>query len=96
MSDNIERVARALCRYNLRITFPVNSAEWIESRVEIEWTMHKQKAEDAIAALRPELEDAERYRWLRNKASHGSITALACTQFADFDAAIDAARQEGK
>lgn len=98
MTDAIERVARALCRYNLRITFPANSAEWIESRVEIEWPMHKQKAEDGIAALRPALEDAARYRWVRSVVcAEGSavISASNGSELRDIDGWVDAARQEG-
>jgi hypothetical protein len=101
MSDQLERVARALCRYNLRITFPANSAEWIESRVEIEWPMHKQKAEDAIAALRPELADARFQREIVQQCF--MLLEIACSgdeRRVKFDALKaqyeGAARQEGK
>jgi len=51
----------------------------------------RQIAEACIEALRPELEDAERYRHVRAKPA-----MLLHLSNKDFDAAIDAARQEQK
>jgi hypothetical protein len=53
MSDQLERVIRSLRHL------------WAQPDATIE-----QFATEAVAALRPELEDAERYRWLRDNEHH--------------------------
>lgn len=69
--EKTETLARAICRYHLRMTFTANSAEWIESRVDVEWVMHTQAADEALEALESTDEqkalraDAERWRkWI--------------------------------
>jgi multidrug resistance efflux pump len=49
----------------------------------------------ATAALEAAQKDAERYRWLRDKASEGTWRELAEVTAAGTDRAIDAARREG-
>jgi hypothetical protein len=49
----------------------------------------------ATAALELAQKDAERYRWLRDKASEGTWRELAEVTAAGTDRAIDAARREG-
>jgi len=82
MSDQLERVAR------VRRTIAQN----------IDWTGPDPDNLDyvtalVIAALRPELEDAARYRWLIDA---GAIRYRLAEGKEQTDAAIDAARQEGK
>jgi hypothetical protein len=89
MNDQIERVARALCKSLTDMDPDEIGIDGVEA-----WRMYEIDAVAAISALADELRNHERYMWLRNKASHGSITALACAQFIEFDAAIDAARRE--
>ena len=61
--EKTETLARAICRYHLRMTFTANSAEWIESRVDVEWVMHTQAADEALEAL----ESTDEQRALRAK-----------------------------
>ena len=100
--ETIVEVARAICRYNLKMTFTANSAEWIESRVNVEWVMHTQAAEEILAALestdehKAERADAERWRyWLREHGWSGYFDDGLTNSESDADiiAAIDKARE---
>ena len=84
--EKTETLARAICRYHLRMTFTANSAEWIESRVDVEWVMHTQAADEALEALESTDEqkalraDAERLNRLQEIFIKGDdVHIVMCT-----------------
>lgn len=122
MSDAIERVARAISESDARQRFELwlNSKflaldgglnewtgqfEYVYPHIQSMWVAWQ----GAIEALRPEFDDAARYRWLRD-ADHGWYVGPEYSTYNDvvvdgeyvnhsaegLGAAIDAARQEGK